>query len=477
MKHSPAAVTDPPALTAATKKAYWRLVPLTMLMFVVNYIDRVNIGFAKDALESDSGIGAAAYGLGAGLFFITYAVFEIPSNILLERYGAKFWLTRIMISWGLVSALMMFAHNETVFYALRMALGVAEAGFFAGVIFYFTQWFPNATRGRANAALFSASALAAVIAGPLSGALLSMDDTLGLHGWQWMFLIEGLAAVLIGLVVWTRLVSHPSEAPWLSDEEKTALIDRLAAEEAERVATKTDKAPSRWSMLRDPQMLLFCFVYFAAQLAQYAVTFWLPDFVRDIGGLSEFTIGLISVVPFAVAFFAVLAAGQISDRTGLRRTVLGSGFVLAAVGLTAAALASPVLAVVMLIVATIGFKVAASSFYVIPQQYLVGAMVAPGIALINSVGNLGGFVAPTLLGQVESRTGSVDNALLIVAVICLVALAGCALMRYQAGVQDTEQDAALTSAGTDTGTSAGTGTGSEPDLPAAGPGRTVGNSG
>ncbi|MFF2861408.1 MFS transporter [Streptomyces rubiginosohelvolus] len=434
MKHSSTPpVIDSPVLASATKKAYWRLVPLVMLMFVVNYIDRVNIGFAKDALEADSGIGAGAYGLGAGLFFITYAIFEVPSNILLERYGAKFWLTRIMISWGMVSALMMFAHNETIFYVLRLALGAAEAGFFAGVIFYFTQWFPNAVRGRANAALYSASAIAAVIAGPLSGALLSMDDTLGLHGWQWMFLIEGLAAIIIGCVVWTLLVSQPSDAPWLTPEEKTALIDQLAAEEAERAASKEDKAPSRWSMLRDPQMLLFCLIYFAAQLAQYAVTFWLPDFVRDIGGLSDFMIGLISVIPFAVAFFAILAAGYISDRTGLRRTVLASGFLLAAIGLTAAALTSPVLSVVMLITATVGFKVAASSFYVIPQQYLVGALVAPGIALINSIGNLGGFVAPTLLGQVEERTGSVDGGLLIVAGVCALALLGCAATKYRSG--------------------------------------------
>ncbi|RZD56685.1 MFS transporter [Streptomyces albidoflavus] len=435
MKHSSALTTEPSALTAATKKAYWRLVPLVMLMFVVNYIDRVNIGFAKDALQADSGIGAGAFGLGAGLFFVSYAVFEIPSNILLERYGAKFWLTRIMISWGLVSALMMFAHNELIFYTLRLALGAAEAGFFAGVIFYFTQWFPNAVRGRANAALYSASAIAAVIAGPLSGALLSMDDILGLHGWQWMFLVEGLAAVLVGVVVWTRLESRPTDADWLTTEEKRALLDRLTAEEAERAATQQGTSPSRWSMLRDPQVLLFCSVYFAAQLAQYAVTFWLPDFVRDIGGMSEFMIGLVAVVPFAVAFFAVLAAGQISDRTGLRRTVVGSGFVLAALGLTVAALASPVLAVVMLIVATVGFKVAASSFFVIPQQYLVGVMAAPGIALINSIGNLGGFVAPTLLGQVQERTGSVSAGLLIVAGVCLVALIGCALMRLRQGEQ------------------------------------------
>jgi sugar phosphate permease len=425
--------TQTDVLSVATKKAFRRLIPLVMIMFVVNYIDRVNIGFAKDALEADSGIGAAAYGLGAGLFFITYAIFEVPSNLMLERYGARFWLTRIMVTWGLVSALMMFAHNETIFYVLRLALGIAEAGFFAGVIFYFTQWFPYATRGRANAALYSASTIAAVIAGPMSGALLSMHDVWGLRGWQWMFLIEGLAAVAVGVLVWFRLTSRPEDADWLTAEEKTAIIGKLAEEETSRVDALGGEAPSRWSMLRDPQMLLFCFVYFAAQLAQYSVTFWLPSFVRDIGGLSEFMIGIIAVVPFAAAFFAILIAGRISDATGLRRTVLASGFVLAAIGLVAAAIASPILAVVMLIVATVGFKVAASSFFVIPQQYLVGAMAAPGIALINSVGNLGGFFAPTLLGQVEQRTGSVSAGLLIVAGACVVAIIGSALLRYTAG--------------------------------------------
>lgn len=405
MKHFDTATPTPgsPALTSATTKAFRKLVPLVMAMFIANYIDRVNIGFAKDALATDSGIGAGAFGLGAGLFFITYAIFEIPSNILLERYGAKFWLTRIMVSWGLVSALMVFAFNEWIFYALRLALGAAEAGFFAGVIFYFTQWFPNATRGRANAALYSASTIAAVIAGPLSGALLSMHSILGLRGWQWLFLIEGFVAVVIGVVVWFHLESRPTDAAWLTIEEKAALHAKLAEEEAERAATKQEKAPSRWSMLRDPHMLLFCFVYFAAQLAQYSVTFWLPSFVRDIGGLSDFMVGAISVLPFAAAFFAILLAGRISDTTGLRRTVLVAGFVLAAIGLAAAAVASPVLAVVMLTVATVGFKVAASSFFVIPQQYLVGVLAAPGIALINSVGNLGGFAAPTLMGQVQEK--------------------------------------------------------------------------
>ncbi|GAA3357600.1 MFS transporter [Saccharopolyspora gregorii] len=245
-----------------------------------------------------------------------------------------------------------------------------------------------------------------------------------------MFLVEGLAAVLIGLVAWRFLEAKPADAAWLSDAEKTALIERLAEEE--RAKSGGAPEPSRWSMLRDPQMLLFCLVYFAAQLAQYSVTFWLPSFVRRIGGLGEITIGLVAVLPFAAAFVAILVAGRISDRTGARRTVLGSGFVLAAVGLAVAGFAHPLLAVVMLIVATVGFKVAASSFFVIPQQYLVGALTAPGLALINSIGNLGGFVAPTLMGRVQERTGSVSGGLYVVAATCVVALGACALLKSTA---------------------------------------------
>ena len=418
-------------LETGTAKAFKKIIPIIMVMFIVNYIDRVNIGYAKDALAADSGIGAAAFGLGAGLFFVSYAVFEIPSNLLLEKFGAKFWLTRIMISWGIVSALMVFAHSEMIFYILRLALGAAEAGFFAGVIYYFTQWFHNSARGRANAALYSASAIAAVIAGPLSGSLLSMHGFLGMRGWQWMFLIEGGAAIIIGFIVWRFLVSHPSHAKWLTDEEKRAILAKLEAEEIENSNGST-KTVSRWSLLADPQILLFCFIYFSAQLAQYSVSFWLPSFVREIGGLSEMGIGLIAVIPYVFAFVAIIVAGRISDKTGLRRTVLGSGLFLAVIGLTLAAFASPLLAVLMLVIATVGFKIAASSFFVIPQKYLIGVLAAPGIALINSVGNLGGFVAPTLLGQIQEKTGDTSAGLVIIAAFCVIAMVGCIFLRTTA---------------------------------------------
>ncbi|NIL77295.1 MFS transporter [Rhodococcus sp. B10] len=425
-----ASTAENPILEGALKKAFTRIVPLIMIMFVLNYIDRVNIGFAKHELEVHAGITAAAYGVGAGLFFITYAIFEVPSNALMEKFGAKAWLTRIMITWGLVSASMMFVQNTAMFYALRLLLGVAEAGFFAGVLLYFTYWFPDRYRGRANSSLYIGSIVGAVIAAPLSGVFLSMTSVAGLMGWQWMFLVEGGASVVVGFVIWFFLVSKPADAKWLTQPEKNAIAQELARESAaKRAASGITEAPSRWRMLLDPQITLFCTMMFAAQVANYGVTFWLPSVVRSIDGLGELQIGFISALPYALAGVAVFVAARISDRTGLRRTVLAAGFVAAALGALITAMASPIVAIVGLCIATIGFKVAAGSFYVIPQGYLDIRLLAPGLALINSIGNLGGFVAPAVLGAVEERTGDPAAGFLFIAVVTGIAIIGVGRMR------------------------------------------------
>ncbi|WP_280423347.1 MFS transporter [Nocardia carnea] len=404
--------------------------PLVVLMYVLNYIDRVNISFAKESLETDAGISTAAYGLGAGLFFIAYAVLEVPSNMLLERFGAKAWLTRIMISWGVVSACMMFVQGPTSFYILRLLLGATEAGFFAGVIFYFVQWFPRSHLARANGWLFTGSIISTIIAGPLSGLLLGMHGFAGLRGWQWMFLIEGIASVIVGLVIWCFLVSKPQDATWLTAEEKSALLTQLEAEKADR-AVDSEAKTSRWKMLADPQILLFCFIYFAAQLAIYSVTFWLPTIIRGFGGLTDWEVGLLSAVPYIFAAVAIYIAGRASDRTGWRKAVLASGFVVAAIGTAMMTMNAPVLALIALILAACGFKVAASSFYVIPQSYFPAAVSATGIALINSIGNLGGFAAPTMLGYVQNATGDVGRAFLVVSGFCVLAALGVGLTRYR----------------------------------------------
>ncbi|RZA10505.1 MAG: MFS transporter, partial [Proteobacteria bacterium] len=288
--------TGDAVLARAVSKVKRHVLPLFVIMFIVNYIDRVNIGFVRTHLEHDLGIGAAAYGFGAGLFFIGYALFEVPSNMLLQKVGARVWLTRIMFTWGIVATMMAFIQNETHFYILRFLLGIAEAGFFPGVIYYFTRWLPGVERGKAIAIFLSGSALASLISGPLAGALLQIEG-LGMHGWQWMFLIEGLASVLLCFFVWFWLDSKVHDAKWLTLEEKDALVGEIDREQRERDAMHTVK-PTLGTLLKDRQILLFCLIYFCIQLTIYAATFWLPSIIKKMGGLDDLQVGFLNSIPW-----------------------------------------------------------------------------------------------------------------------------------------------------------------------------------
>lgn len=271
----------PPAVQSAIHKIFRRVVPLFFIMFVANYMDRVNLGFAQDQLRADVGLSAAAFGLGAGIFFIAYAIFEVPSNMLMERFGAKVWLTRIMITWGVVATAMAWVSSAEMFYALRFLLGVAEAGFFPAVIYYFSRWLPDSHRGRATSFFLMGSGTATVIVGPISGALLEMHGVWGHSGWQWMFFIEGVFSVVLGFVVYRFLDSSIDKATWLTEEEKSGLVAVIDAEQEERAGQRGTTHVSRWKLLADPQMLLFLWIYFAINVALYAVTFWLPSIVDD----------------------------------------------------------------------------------------------------------------------------------------------------------------------------------------------------
>ncbi len=429
--HDPRAPDAPqdPVVRSAVGKIFKRVVPLFFVMFVANYVDRVNIGFAQDQLRADVGISAAAFGFGAGLFFVAYALFEVPSNMLMERFGAKIWLTRIMITWGLVATAMAFVTSTEMFYALRFLLGVAEAGFFPAVIYYFTRWLPDADRGRATAVFLMGSGTASVIAGPLSGALLEMHGLLGHSGWQWMFFLEGLASVLLGLVVFRFLDNRLEDATWLTAPEKTALAAAIDAEQAARTAARGTAKVSRLRLLTDPQMLLFCWLYFAISLALYAVTFWLPSIVDDIGGLSEFEVGLLVAVPWLCAIAAVYVTGRASDRTGRRRPFLVGALLLGALGTLLATLVSPWFALVALCLAAMGFKTSSPVFWTIPQSYLDARVAAPAIALVNSLGNLGGFVSPTAFGILQDATGSTRGGLIGLSVVGVLAALSVALVR------------------------------------------------
>ncbi|MDQ8708052.1 MFS transporter [Streptomyces sp. LHD-70] len=402
----------PPALGSAVRKIFRRIVPLFTIMLIANQIDRGNIAFAERQLEADLGIGVAAYGLGAGLFFVAYAIFEVPSNMMLEKFGPKIWLTRIMITWGLVSAGMAFVQGTTSFYVLRFLLGIAEAGFFPAIIYYFSRWLPSGHRARASAIFISGSSIATIIAGPLSGALLQLDGFLGMTGWQSMFLIEGLLSVVIGFIAW-RLMDHSiDDATWLTADEKRALATTIDAEQAEREQRReTGGAVSRWKLLLDPKILVFCWIFFAIALSIYAATFWLPKIVGRIGGLNDFEIGLLSAVPWVFAIGAMYVSGRLSDRSGRRKPWLVASLLTAALGTGLATFGSPWFALAALCVGAMGFKSASPLFWSIPQHYLDARISAPAIALINSLGNLGGFVAPTVFGLLEATTGSTEMGL------------------------------------------------------------------
>ncbi|MBD1543135.1 MFS transporter [Arthrobacter sp. IA7] len=411
------AVTD---LASAMKKFFRRVLPIMLVMLVCNQLNRSNIGYAQDHLQADVGIGAAAYGFGAGLFFIAYAIFELPSNVMMEKYGAKIWLTRIMVSWGIVSFLMTFVQNEMMFYVLRFLLGAAEAGFFPAVIFYFARWVPAGQRGKATAVFIAGSSVAAALSGPIAGLLLSLHDVLGLRGWQWLFGFEGVLSVAVGIIVFFFLDAKVQDAKWLTAGEKSALNAEIAHEDAQHAEADGGKV-NRWKMLLNPQILLLCGIYFSVQLSIYANTFWLPTIVKQIPGTTDLSVGFLSSIPWVCAVFAMYFAAKWQDKAKSKRPLLVAALLVAAVGTLAAAVASPVLALVFLAVAAMGFKSASPLFWTIPQSALHPLVLAPAIAIINSLGNLGGFVAPFGFGIIKEQTGSVVPGLFALAAASTVA--------------------------------------------------------
>lgn len=397
-------------IASAIGKFFRRIIPMLALMLIVNQIDRANIGFVKAELQADAGISAAAFGLGAGLFFIGYALFEVPSNMMLKKFGARVWLTRIMITWGAVVVLTGFVSTSLHFYLLRFLLGVAEAGFFPGVLFYFRQWVPNAWRGRATAMVLSATASAFLFSGPLTGAILMMHDVGGLAGWKWVMFMEGGGSIVIGLLAAFVLVSKPEGAKWLSDAEKQALAQQLALEDSvreERAVTQ-----GRWGLITDRSLLSYCLIFFTMTMTGYTLVFWLPQIIQRIQGFNSFETGLLTAIPWLFAIVALFLLGKVTDRYRDKLDKgLGIAMLIAACGTFMATLGTPWFGFVAMIVACIGSKVSAAFFWPIPQSELPAAIAAPGIAMVNSIGNLGGFFAPTVFGYLEMHTGSTTGGL------------------------------------------------------------------
>lgn len=422
-----------------------RLIPFLFVLYVVSFLDRVNVGFASLEMNRDLGLSPADYGFGAGVFFIGYALFEVPSNLILARMGARIWIARIMITWGLIAAAMMFVRGPSSFYVLRFLLGVAEAGFFPGIVFYLSQWFPSEARARAIAKFMTAIPISGAIGGPVSGALMGLNGVLGLAGWQWLFLLEGLPAVLLGVAVLACLPDRVEDAVWLESEQREWLTRQLAAE---RVRCVEHHGASVARALANPVVwLLGLLGFFSISFGQYTLSLWLPQIVRGFAGLSNLQVGFVSAIPNLAAVVGMVLVASHSDRTGERCRHVAAASSAAVAGFVGSALAtSPAVAVLFLSLAVTGVLSAHGPFWPLPSKFLTGSAAAGGIALINSLANLSGFVGPWAIGLLNHFSGSFRSGLLVLAAVPLAGMALAMGLRRAAALRTTPATSSLTSA-------------------------------
>jgi len=388
----------------------WRIMPILFLSYVVSYLDRVNVGFAKLQMMTDLGLSDTVYGLGAGIFFIGYFLFEVPSNLILHKVGARRWIARIMVSWGLLSGAMVLIHSAPLFYLMRFLLGLAEAGFFPGVILYMTYWYPSARRGRMYALLMSAVAVSGVIGGPLSGWIMqSMAGVRGLAGWQWMFLLEALPAVFLGFIILTGLPDRIADADWLSDAEKATLSERLLQEDQ----IKQNRQPMQ--VVKNLRLWHLTCIYFTLVMGLYGVSFWMPAMIKASGVTNTLSIGMLTALPYFGATLGMLVTGRSADRHRERRWHLAVPMLLGGAGLMVSTLIHQniPMAMLALTVATTGILSGVSAFWSLPTAMLGGSAAALGIALINSLGNLAGFISPFLIGWMKDLTHSTDAGMVM----------------------------------------------------------------
>ena len=393
------------------RRLTWRLVPFLFLLYIVAYLDRINVGFAALQMQRQLNLTDAVYGLGAGMFFTGYFFFQVPSNIVLQRLGARRWIATIMVTWGVISSAMVFVSGPRSFYAMRFLLGAAEAGFFPGVIFYLKSWFPAQARARTVARFMTAAPLSGVLGGPLSGALLELHGKTGLAGWQWMFLMEGIPAVLLGLVAFRYLVDRPGQATWLPASERDWLLAMLANE---RPVTGNAGA-GVFSAIRNRQVWMLALVYFGVNTVSYGISLWLPKLIHSLSGVGELTIGMLSAIPYIAAAMAMVAVGLHSDHSRERRWHTALPAFAGAIALVAAAYSTSVGPSILAIsVAVLAVFSVVGPFWAMPAAILSDSAAAAGIAFINSMGNLGGFVGPYVIGVVRTSTGQFKGGLLLV---------------------------------------------------------------
>jgi D-galactonate transporter len=397
---------------ATYRKVSLRILPLLLICYLVAYLDRVNVGFAKLQMAADLHLSDAVYGLGAGIFFLGYFIFEVPSNLILHRVGARLWIARIMITWGVISALTMFVTTPAMFYTMRFLLGLAEAGFFPGIILYLTYWYPANRRGRMTTWFMTAVALSGVVGGPISGYILkAFHGANGWHGWQWLFLLEGLPSIIAGLVVLAALDDRIVHARWLTDDEKRLLARNIEAEETGKEDLKLG------AVLTSPRVWLMSLIYFSFVVGLYGVSFWLPTIIKATGVTDAFIIGLLSAIPFAAAVVAMLLVARSADRRRERRWHVALPALAGAIGLVLSVTWAHQtgLAMVALTLATAGIITSLPLFWSLPTAFLAGAGAAAGIAMVNSLGNLAGFLGPYAMGWLKQATGANDLGMYLLA--------------------------------------------------------------
>lgn len=394
------------------RKITWRIVPFIMILYLIAYIDRVNIGFAAITMKEDLGFTASILGFGAGIFFLGYFLFEVPSNIILHKVGARIWIARVMVTWGIIAGGMAFVESSTSFYVMRFLLGVAEAGFFPGIILYLSYWFPARNRAGVIALFMAAAPIATAIGSPISAALLEMHGIMGLAGWQWMFLIEAIPAVILGVVVFFYMTDRPEKAAWLKPDEREWLVKTMQAEDANKGGQQ------QHSILRglaNPRVLALALIYFGTSAGLYTLGIWAPQIIKELG-VSSMTVGLLNAIPPIMSVVAMILWSRHSDKTNERTWHVALACLTAAVGLAIAASTGSMFGLIAaLTIVNVGISCSKPPLWSMPTMFLSGAAAATGIATINSIGNLGGFAGPAMIGWVKDQTGSFAGGLYFVA--------------------------------------------------------------
>src|SRR5216117_2222949 len=430
----------PPDVASVTlRKVTLRLIPFLFVLYIVAWLDRVNVGFAALQMNSDLGFSSAAFGFGSGVFFLGYCLFEVPSNLLLHRVGARRWIARIMITWGAISVAMMFVRSSLTFYVLRFLRGDAEAGFFPGVIYYLSLWYPEAQRARAIAAFMTAVPLSGVIGGPLSGALLSLNGVLSLAGWQWLFLVEGLPAVLLGVIVLVYLTDRPEAAHWLSPAERHWLAYKVASE---RDACTAAHPIGTLAAMANPTVWQLGIIFLLAAIGFYGYSFWAPLIIKSLTASSDLDVGLILGAISAATIICVVLNSAHSDRTDERPLHVAVPLLVTGAGFFACAfLSEPRLAVLSLALVPIGHCSAYEPFFSMPTRFLTGAPAAAGIALVVTIANVGGFIGPTLMGAMKDRMDTHSAAFMLLGACGVVAALLALRLRQVAALGNSESAA------------------------------------